>query len=177
MSRLDSQQPNRETVAALYELVQRLVDDERARGRTLDQKASTLAGFTAAMLALSAALGPGMLDSDLGGVGDVAVRVTFVVTTLALAASSGLSIAGVLRPQVRHAISTREVRQFGELESLARPPAEVHGNMLETLTDSFTKEREVNDGKARLTGHAVRALIVALGALTAQAAILTVAVG
>jgi hypothetical protein len=175
MSSSESQRPDEETVTAVYELAQRLVEDERARGRTLDQKASTFAAFTAAMLTLAAALGPDMLDADLGRVGEVAIRVAFVISVVALAAASALSVAGVLRPQARLAIATDEVTQLAGAAWLVRPASDVHGNMLVTLTESFKREREVNDRKARLTAGAVRALVVAIGALTTQAAILAIA--
>ena len=60
--------PNPEAVEQLLGLVQRFMEDERARGQALDAKTSTLAGFSGAILALTATLGAALFDRDLGAI-------------------------------------------------------------------------------------------------------------
>src|ERR671924_539008 len=53
------------SVNELFQIVERLVDDERSRGQGLETKTSSLAGFTGAILALTATLGRDLLKLDL----------------------------------------------------------------------------------------------------------------
>ena len=72
----------------LFKIVERLVDDERTRGQGLETKTSTLAGFTGAILALTATLGRDLLKLDLGSVGDVAQGALFALAIATLASGS-----------------------------------------------------------------------------------------
>ena len=101
---------NEESVSELFRIVQRLLEDERSRGQTLETKTSTLAGFTGAILALTAGFGRDLLRLDLGRGGDVVFAVFFTVAVAALAAGAILAVFGVLRPQQRLAISRAEIR-------------------------------------------------------------------
>ena len=107
-----TQQPNEGTVKELFQIVERLVDDERSRGQGLETKTSTLAGFTGAILALTSTLGRDLLKLDLGSVGEVVQGGLFAVAVTALAAASVIAVLGVLRPQQRLAVASLSGQQL-----------------------------------------------------------------
>ena len=84
--------PRAESISALLAITQRIFDDERHRGATLSTKASTLAGFSGTILAVVAALGRQIVESNLGAVGDPTVRALFVLSVGALAAAVTFAI-------------------------------------------------------------------------------------
>jgi hypothetical protein len=163
------QQLNDGSVKELFQIVGRLVDDERSRGQGLETKTSTLAGFTGAILALTATLGRDLLKLDMGSVGDVAQGALFAVAVSALAAGSVIAVLGVLRPQQRLAVARSELRRFAEFPLLATPPVEIQGRMIITLVDALENERRVNDRKANLSRWAGFALAVGLLGVAGQA--------
>jgi hypothetical protein len=160
--------PNPETVDELLKLLYRLVDDERARGHGLDAKTSTLAGFSGAILALTATVGSTLFDRDLGDVA-IGIRGLFIAAVIALAVAATLAVGGVLQPQSRMAISLDEVRRFREFPLIAGPKMDVQGQMLTTTIGALVAERRLNDRKARLTRYAARALVVGFIAVAAMA--------
>jgi hypothetical protein len=162
-------EPRDTSVNELFKIVERLVDDERTRGQGLETKTSTLAGFTGAILALTATLGRDLLKLDLGSVGDVAQGVLFALAIMALAAGSVIAVLGVLRPQQRLAIARSELHRFAEFPLIATPPIEIQGRMITTLVDALEHEREVNDRKAMLSRLAGLALAAGLVAVAGQA--------
>lgn len=170
-----TQTPRSDSVEELFKIVQQLVAEERARGHNLEAKTSTLAGFTGAILAVTAGLGRDVLEIDLGGVGDPLFRAFFLITVLALGIGAVLAVLGVLRPQHRLAVAAGEMKQFAELPLIADPPMKIHGRMIKSLAEGFEAERRVNDRKAKLTHYAAVALAVGLVGLVGEA--LTVLVG
>jgi hypothetical protein len=160
--------PNPETVDELLKLLYRLVDDERARGQGLDAKTSTLAGFSGAILALTATVGSTLFDRDLGDA-DIGIRGLFIAAVIALAVAATLAVGGVLQPQSRMAISLDEVRRFREFPLIAGPKMDVQGQMLTTTIEALVAERRLNDRKAMLTRYAARALVVGFIAVAAMA--------
>jgi hypothetical protein len=172
---LTSSMASEESVGELFQIVQRLVEDERARGQALEAKTSTLAGFTGAILALVAGFGRDLFRLDLGGAGDIAFAAAFAVAVVALAAGAILAVFGVLRPQERLAIARGEIRKFSTFPLIATPPMEIRGRMINTLVAAFERERSVNDRKARLTQQAALALVVGLVSVAAEALTVSVA--
>jgi hypothetical protein len=164
---------NEESVSELFGIVQRLLEDERSPGQTLETKTSTLAGFTGAILALTAGFGRDLLRLDLGRVGDVVFAVVFAVAVAALAAGAILAVFGVLRPQERLAISRAEIRHFSQFPLIATAPMEIQGRMINTLVVAFERERQVNDRKARLTQLAALALVIGLLSVACEALTVT----
>ena len=169
-----NQAPNPEAVEELLGVVRGLMEDERARGQLLDTKTSTLAGFSGAILALTATLGAGLFERDLGDIGP-AVQALFVIAVITLAGGAGLSIGGVLRPQPHLGLSMDEIRQFRQFPVLATQRIDIQGQMLATLVDALSVEREINDRKARLTQYAARTLVGGYGAVAAMAVTFAVA--
>jgi hypothetical protein len=161
--------PNDGSVNELFQIVERLVDDERSRGQGLETKTSTLAGFTGAILALTATLGRDLLKLELGSVGEVVQGGLFAVAVTALAAGSVIAVLGVLRPQQRLAVARSELRRFTEFPLLSTPPVEIRGRMIRTFVDALENERQVNDRKATLSRLAGFALAVGLLGVAGQA--------
>lgn len=166
------QEPSPEAVAELLGIVQGLLDDERARGQGLDAKTSTLAGFSGAILALTATLGPQILQQTSGAFAEALVRVLYVLTVAALAAGAVLAVAGVLRPQQRLAIATQELERFGQFPVIAAPRIEIQGRMINTVVEALVHERGLNDRKARLSRYTGAALAAGFGGVAAQALVL-----
>ncbi len=163
--------PNPEAVEQLLGLVQRFMEDERARGQALEAKTATLAGFSGAILALTATLGAALFDRDLGVVEPV-VQALFIAGVVMLAAAAVLAVGGVLRPQPQLSVSTEELQRFPELPLIAASKLDIQGEMLATTVDAIAFERAVNDRKASRTTHAARALVAGYAAVAAMAVIL-----
>jgi hypothetical protein len=168
-------EPVPETVSELLRITRDLLADERARGQTLDSKTSTLAGFTGTILAITASLGTGLLDMDLGAVERPLLGALFVLTVGSLAVSALLSVAGVLRPQARLAIDRSELERFGEFPLIAAPTMDVEGRLLNTTVDALLHERSVNDRKGRLTRRAGAVLALGFTGVGLQAMVLGIA--
>jgi hypothetical protein len=170
------EQPREESVRQLFEIVQRLVEDERARGQSLDTKTSTLAGFTGTILALTVGLGREIFDIDLGPVGDVVFRGLFLVAVISLGAGAILAVGGILRPQSRLAVSRSEIKRFAEFPLIATPPVELQGRMINTLAEALSVERHLNDRKAKLTQYAAYALVAGLLGIVGEALTVVIAI-
>jgi hypothetical protein len=168
------QRPDHETVGELLTVLNRLVDDERARGQGLDGKSATLAGFTGTILALTATLGAELLKLDLGGVGSAVFRSLYVVSIVSLGVASLVALVGVLRPQARLALAMDEIRRFSEFPLIAQPTVEIRGRMMNTLIDALEHERRLNDRKAALTRFSAASLALGFLAVAAQAVTLGV---
>jgi hypothetical protein len=143
-------------------ITERLLEDERARGQGLDAKSTTLAGFTGAILALTAALVPGVLENAGGAFAETAGRVLAGVGLAALATAAVLAILGVLRPQQRVAIAPSEIEAFGRLPLIATPRVQIQGRMINTLAEALLVDRRINDHKARLIKRTASVLAVGL---------------
>src|SRR4051794_2359709 len=128
--------PHPEAVEELLELVHRLTNDERTRGQTLDAKTSTLAGFSGAILALTATLGAALFNRHLGAIGP-ALQALFVVAVATLTAAATLAVGGVLRPQPRLSIAIDDIRRFRDFPLIATPKVEIQGEMLATVIDAL----------------------------------------
>src|SRR5687767_12724428 len=119
------EEPREESVGALLEITERIIDDERARGANLTSKTSTLAGFSGTILSVVAVFGRELFRLDLGGVGEPVVRMLFLVSVVALATAATLAIGGVLRPQTRLAIRTEQVQRFAGPPWVSATPVEI----------------------------------------------------
>ena len=169
---MDEHEPSPEAVAELLAILQGIVVDERGRGHGLDAKTSTLAGFGGAILALTASLGPQILDRSLGAVLEPVARALYVLTVAVLAAGAMLAVAGVLRPQQRLGIATEELERFGEFPLIAASRMEIQGRMINTLIEALVHERRLNDRKARLTRYTGIALALGFAGVAGEALVL-----
>jgi hypothetical protein len=174
---VSDQEPSPDAVAELLAMLQRILDDERARGQGLDAKTSTLAGFSGAILALTGTLGPQLFEEPLGAVAEPLVRVLYVLTVAALAVGAVLAVAGVLRPQERLGIATEELERFGQFPLIAAPRIEIQGRMINTMVEALVHERRLNDRKARLTRYTGLFLAIGFAGVAAEALTLGLAAG
>jgi hypothetical protein len=97
---------NPEGVAALLVTATDAVADKRERGRVLDTKCASLAGFTGLILSITGALTPALVDRKLGAVGKPLAEATFGLPILFLLAAVLLAIEGVLMPQKYRSMGT-----------------------------------------------------------------------
>lgn len=174
MSATDAPVPDPETVDELRQIVDRLLTDERSRGQALDAKTSTLAGFSGAILALTATLGGTLLQARNLGDLEVPIRACFVLAVLALAVASTLAVGGVLRPQHRLALSVAQIRELSGFPMIAASKLEVQGRMMSTVIDALEVERETNGRKAQLTRFVAIALVVGFVSVGAMAVVVGV---
>jgi hypothetical protein len=165
---------NLQSVEALVAVVERLVDDERARSGTLTARASTLAGFSGTILAVVATLGREAFTLDLGRVGEPVVRVLFLVSIVALAAAATLAVGGVLRARDRRLVDAETVQAFAEAPWVTKEPASIKRDWLVSQGKTLRQDRANNDRRARLGEAAAIALLVGLLAVAGQAVVLGV---
>ncbi len=164
-----TRRPDPEGVSALLEITSGVVADERSRGQALDTKTATLATFTGAILTLNVTLGRPLFQEDLGPVGDPALRVCFLIATLALWIAVVAALAGVLRPQATLSIDREQVRSFARFPALSAGKTQHEGQMLSTLGDVLELERPVNDQKATATKVTAWGLVVGFSAVAGEA--------
>jgi hypothetical protein len=160
---------NREGIAELVRLAESTVEDERQRGRQLDTKTASLAGFSGLILSIDTALARSIFGLELGSAGDVVARVGFALSALALLVAVALAIAGVLMPQKYRGLGRKEVEEFTGPEYQAKDPETIHRALLPALVITLTQDRSVNDCKARLTKGVALALLAGFVGLTAAA--------
>lgn len=160
---------NDDGIAELVRIAEGVVADERERGRQLDSKSASLAGFSGLILTIDIALARSVLTLDLGDVGDVVARVGFVVASVALLAATALAIAGVLMPQKYRGLGKDQVDDFGGPTFQLAQTREVHRALLPALALTLAQDRTVNDCKARLTKGVAACLLVGFLGLTTAA--------
>jgi hypothetical protein len=79
--------PDPAGVAALLDIASDAISDKRDRGRSLDSKSASLAGFTGLILSINGALGQPLLDERLGNVGEIVATSFFFVAIVSLLVS------------------------------------------------------------------------------------------
>lgn len=160
---------NPDGVAALLTIATDAMKDERERGRSLDAKTATIAGFTGLILSLNAAIAKPLFDAALGPVGEPVARVCFFVAIAALLVGVLLAIVGVLMPQRYRGMGRSQVRAFYSLNAMAKPAMEVHQSMLGSIADIIDQDRPVNDCKARITKLVAGCLAIGFVAVAGEA--------
>jgi hypothetical protein len=155
----DDSAPRAESVSTLLSMVEDMLDDELQRGRDLDSKMSTLAGFSGTILALTASIATNLLALRISSTAEVVVRSLFVLAVVSLAGAAVLAICGALLPRRRILIATSAVKEFASFPLIAAPRLEIEGQLLRTLIDALEFERSRNDRKARL-GRAAGAVLI-----------------
>jgi hypothetical protein len=162
-------EPDKEGVEALLELATDAVADERDRGRALDTKTASLAGFTGLVLSVNVTLGRPVLERDLGPVGDPLVAVCFIVSVIFLLLAMALALFGVLMPQKYRGLGREQLRLFTTPAVQSNNKLWVHRSMLGALADTLDQDRPVNDCKAKLGKHLSRMLLVGFVGVAGQA--------
>jgi hypothetical protein len=156
-------------VAALLAIASDTVADERERGRALDTKTASLAGFTGLILSVNGALASLLFTKKLGSVGKpVALSLLFIALGLLLLALL-LAIEGVLMPQRYRGMRRQQLRDFNSPATQGHDALWVHQSMLGALENILAQDRPVNDCKAKLTKRVARLLSLAFVFVAAAA--------
>jgi hypothetical protein len=156
-------------VAALLSIAEDAIDDERGRGRELDDKMASLVGFIGLILSVNVAFAVPLLDSKLGPVGNVAMRVGFLVAVLALLLALLIGVVGVLSPQKYRGLGSSQMRDFTSVATQAMNAITVHQSMLGALADILEQDRPVNNCKAKLTKQVAAMIAIGFLGVTAEA--------
>lgn len=159
----------RDGIAELVRIAESTVEDERQRGRQLDTKTASLAGFSGLILSIDTALARSVFGVDLGPVGDIVARVGFAASAVALLVAVALAVAGVLMPQKYRGLGREEIDDFSGPGYQAKDPMEIHRALIPALVLMLAQDRSVNDCKARLTKGVARALLAGFVGLAAAA--------
>jgi len=160
---------NKEGVEALLELATDAVADERERGRALDTKTASLAGFTGLVLSVNVTLGRPVLERDLGPVGEPIAAVCFIVSVFFLLLAIALALSGVLMPQKYRGLGREQLRLFTSSDVQTNDKLWVHRSMLGALADTLDQDRPVNDCKAKLGKRVGVMLLVGFAGVAGQA--------
>jgi hypothetical protein len=148
---LGAQPPNPAGVAALLKIAEDTVEDERERGRALDTKTASLAGFTGAILSINGALAGALFHQKLGPVGRPIAELCFIGAVVCLLIAVAFAVIGVLMPQKYRGMGRQQVAEFTRPDLQAQDATWVSRSMLGALALILAQDRPVNDCKARLT--------------------------
>jgi hypothetical protein len=128
------------------------VADERARGRALDSKTASLAGFSGLILTVNGLIaGPLFKQKQFVGAWRAWAETFFVLAMICLLFAVLLAIVGVLMPQNYRGLGREELRKFATPEIQVHDALWVQQSMLGALAVIIEQDRPVNDVKARLT--------------------------
>lgn len=163
-----------ESVLQCLQIVREVSSEQRARGRHLDSKTGTLAGFAATALTLNATLGRPLLAADLPAFASAAVTVSFVVAVVALGAAAGVAVVGGLRPMGHDDLTEAEIDAYSDRPKVVTPAEDLRMKWLRTLTDITLSDRAAADAKARFAAVATVLLAVGLLGVLGQAVTLAV---
>jgi hypothetical protein len=160
---------DRDGVAALLAIATDTVADERERGRALDTKTASLAGFTGLILSVNGALAGLLFTKKLGSVGKPVALSFFFIALGFLLLALLLAVEGVLMPQRYRGMGRQQLRDFNSPATQAHDALWVHQSMLGALENILTQDRPVNDCKAKLTKRVARLLSLAFVFVAAEA--------
>jgi hypothetical protein len=159
-----SPQPNPATVEALLDTTWRLTASEAARTEALDRKSATLATFASLLTALTATLGLRFVEDKPSWW----ALTLFTGNLVLLGTAVGLAVV-VLLPREYLALGIEYLRRFPTWSEILKPPEQVRGETMRGLVEAIARERDANDGKARLVRWAYLALAAALVLTIAEA--------
>jgi hypothetical protein len=140
-----SPQPNPATVEVLLDTAWHLTASEAARTETLDRKSATLATFASLLTALTSTLGLRFVEDKPTWW----ALTLFTGNLVMLGAADGHAVI-VLRPREYLALGIECLRRFPTWSESLKPPEQVRGETMRGLVEAIARERDANDGKARL---------------------------
>jgi uncharacterized membrane protein SirB2 len=161
-----------EGVAALVAIATDAVEDERERGRALDSKTASLAGFTGLILSVNGLLAGPIFKQKLGNVGRPLAQAFFFLAMLCLLLAILLAVVGVLMPQKYRGMGREQLRDFTSPAVQAHDATWVNQSMLGALAVIIAQDRPINDCKARLTKGVALFLALAFVLVAGEAATL-----
>jgi hypothetical protein len=160
--------PCEQGVAELLRIAETVVEDERARGRTLDTKTASLVGFSGLVLSAETALTKTLFAAPLGTIGTPIARGAYFVSMLSLLYAAAVAVAGVLMPQKYRGLGRDELRSFRTPATQAMSALQVQQAMLGAAGTILWQDRPVNDFKARLVRRVATGLLIGFVGLAAQ---------
>lgn len=158
---------NPQTVEALLDTTWRMADGEGGRTDGLDRKASSVATFSSLVLSLTATLGGRLLEA----LSDAWALSVYVLGLVALVASVGCAVRA-LSPKEHITLAMAYLQRFPKWSEIRKPPEQVRGETMATLVEAIALERGINEAKARNVRWAFGLLLVGLGFVVIEAAIL-----
>lgn len=160
---------NDESVVQCLEIMREVSAEQRARGRHLDLKSGTLAGFSGTALTLNTTLGRPLLQTDLSACASTVVTTSFVVAVIAFGGAAGLAIRGGLRPMGHDDLTEKQIDEYSDRPKVTTSPAELRMTWLRTLTDVALSDRAAAAAKAEFASKATMLLGVGLVGVAGQA--------
>lgn len=154
-------EPDPTGVAALLAIATDAVSDERERGRALDSKTASLAGFSGVILSVNGLLAGPVFSRKLGSIGGPLAKICLVAAVVSLLLAVLVSILGVLMPQRYRGMGREQIRNFSSRSVQTHNEMWVHQSMLGALANILGQDRPVNDCKAHLTKIVAGLLAVA----------------
>jgi hypothetical protein len=148
-----------ETVAALLDLVWKLLDDERDREGSVNVRGVGVAGFAGVVVGLSATIAKEVLSPKLNAGWRFGTLGVFVAAVLTLAVVIVYTLLAVLLPRDRPTLGVEEAERYPTLEAVSRPVEIEQGRALNGLVTALAEARNVNDTKARALRRAYLGLI------------------
>jgi hypothetical protein len=160
---------NDDSVQQCLEIMREVSAEHRARSRHLDTKTGTIAGFCATVLTLNVTLGRPLLTAKLSSDAHSAIRILFLVGSLALGAAAAAAVAGVLRPMGVDNLDVGQIDDYSNRPKVTTPPDELRMTWLRTLTEMTISERAAGNAKAFRSKLAVLLLVLGLVAVAGEA--------
>jgi hypothetical protein len=158
---------NPHTVEALLDTTWRMADGEADRTDGLDRKASSVATFSSLVLSLTATLGGRLLEafSNAWAFG------VYVLGLVALIGSVGCAVRALF-PKEHNTLAMAYLERFPKWLEIRKPPEQVRGETMGGLVEGIARERRINEAKAHSVRWAFGLLLIGLGFVVIEAAIL-----
>ena len=173
---VDYSEINPESVAWAYENSVSLLEQERARVDSLNEKAAQLAGFSGVILAILGSFAKDGFKAQLGCVGEVVFAVCYFGAALALAAAVAILILGVYRPRRFLAVNTDEIENYLTDDRLLR--SKPWGLQLRTMRTLHGSAKWTEKGAAIMASRIKYAVFVfGAGLAFFVVAVITLGVG
>jgi hypothetical protein len=155
-------------------IIREVSAEQRARGRHLDLKTGTLAGFAATALTLNATLGRPLLVADLGSVGSASATAAFLLAVLAFGLAAGFAVVGGLRPMGHDDLTEEQIDAYSDRPKVITPVPDLQMTWLRTMTEMALSDRAAADAKAAWARRSTWLLAAGLVGAAGQAVTLAV---
>jgi hypothetical protein len=156
-------EPNPAAIAWYVEEAQRLLEDQQRRVESLRTRGAQVAGFGAAVLALTAGNVAVLLKAS-GGSTRIAIGGALFAAVICLAAAVGIAIWGVVGTRPLVSLAADEVAIYISDRFLCEPDLwRVHLRSLKALRKATREAQEVENNAATAMRISLYALLLGLG--------------
>lgn len=156
-------EPNPAAIAWYVEEAQRLLEDQQRRAESLKTRAGQIAGFGAAVLALTAGNASTILTSPDGS-SRVIVGAALLAAALCLTTAVAVAIWGVVRPQSFATVAADEITTYASDRFLVEPDLwRVHVRSLRALEEAAREAQKDGNAAARSIMISLYAFLAGLG--------------